>query len=548
LISKFFNFSLLRHKLIKTPYANLVQEYTTCTSKPMSVVLNQLGSAFGSMDFIVPLAILITIGMVYCYQKLFLNGEEIAPETYSGEEKASALNALATSLLLTRDHLRYYQRRQQQIQSSKPESKKVSGGGADSGIMNNNNKIPSSNPAPGTLVVKRKSTSSTNNKDDGMKTVDFEHTDFDDVENQLLPKPSSTSSAVPSAASAAAYQPVLDEDLFDNNGEETNLDVLRAENILMRKMIYPLLKILSDDSSYHSDARHLKKVVDFMQPPAEDVKNIAGKSAMVYPEGPSSPDGERGVKGREEEGEDKESDYLLRLSREMIDEQQQREEAKKRRQEATQLLFNNNTTADKNNNKMAVSEKKSAKVDNNNSSKGVELVQTVKPVGKRNDLIILNKPARPTSATDNNDKRSNYLIQGKENILKKLKEMLFIFQQHSDSVARANVPVGEASLPSSPREKDDVLQSADSLLLIDEATLGNDRLQYYQCLYDLLLTHVVLVMKSGNHSDGEAQMNNSEAQKMAYQVGGGMTRNGPLKDKVSYYCLQDLQNKIHALS
>jgi hypothetical protein len=288
-----------------------------------------------------------------------------------------------------------------------------------------------------------------------------------------------------------------------------------------------------------------------MQPPSEDAKNNAGKSAMVYPEGPSSPDGDKGVQGREEEGEDKESDYLLRLSREMIDEQHQREEAKKRRQEATQLLFNNNTTADKNNNKMTVSEKKSTKVDNNNSSKGVELVQTVKPVGKRSDLIILNKPPRPTSATDNNDKRSNYLIQGKENILKKLKEMLFIFQQHSDSVARANVPVGEASLPSSPREKDDVLQSADSLLLIDEATLGNDhddRLQYYQCLYDLLLTHVVLVMKSGNHSDGEAQMNNSEAQKMAYQVGGGMTRNGPLKDKVSYYCLQDLQNKIHALS
>jgi hypothetical protein len=560
------------------------------------------------MDILVPLAILITIGIVYCYQKLFLNGEEIAPETYSGEEKASAINALAISLLLTRDHLRYYQRRKQQSENERPgitsqrpnsynnDNEEVGVGTGGGLMMNNhknyNNNINNSNnekvPTTGTIAVKRRSTTaSADNRDNGKKTVDFEHTD-------IYPEPAQNKCNLTavnynrqprrsqSSNSNIDDEPVLDEDL--NDGEET-VEEIRAERNLYRKVIYPLLKILSDDSSYHSDARHLKKVVDFMQPPSEDEKEEAENTgnrprpyremAMIDPEAPF-PDEPEQLGGSETalNGNSKQSDYLLRLSRELIDEQEQREEEKKRRQDDAGLSKDSNSKANNTQDKMPFSfspynalkgggkggvyagqyqRRASQTSEHNNNTNtgsggsGMELTTTTMSMETRKDLIILNRPsAASSSASTASGKHSHYLIRGKENILKKLREMLFIFQQYSASVARSTAVAATSEGTTAPREKEreDIFHLTDSLLLIDETTLGNyhdDRLQYYQCLYELLLTHKVIIMNTN-------PMDNTEAQKMAYQVGGGMSRNGPLKDKVSYYSLQDLQERIHALT
>jgi hypothetical protein len=555
------------------------------------------------MDILVPLAILITIGIVYCYQKLFLNGEEIAPETYSGEEKASAINALAISLLLTRDHLRYYHRRKQQSENERPrissqrtnsynnDNEEV-GVGIGRGMLmnnhknNNNNNTISNNekvPTTGTIAVKRRSTTtSADNRDNGKKTVDFEHTDIYPESAHTKDRTTVNFHRQPrrsqSSNSNIDDEPVLDEDL--NEGGETVEDI-RAERNLYRKVIYPLLKILSDDSSYHSDARHLKKVVDFLQPPSsedekEEAENTGNRPrpyremAMIDPEAPFSDEPERlGGSKTALNGNSKQSDYLLRLSRELIDEQEQREEEKKRRQDDVGLSKDSNSKANNTQDKMTFSfspynvlkgggkggvyaghyqrrASQTSEPNNTNIEGGMELTTTTMSMEIRKDLIILNRPGAASSASTASGKHSHYLIRGKENILKKLREMLFIFQQYSASVARSTAVATTSEGTTAPREKEreDIFHLTDSLLLIDETTLGNyhdDRLQYYQCLYELLLTHKVIIMNTN-------AMDNTEAQKMAYQVGGGMSRNGPLKDKVSYYSLQDLQERIHALT
>lgn len=86
--------------LIDTPFTSLTQDYNECTDNTIYVFFTQLGSTLGTMDILVPLAIILTIISMNIYQKIT---NDRIPDSYSREEKDRALDALAISLLLTRD-------------------------------------------------------------------------------------------------------------------------------------------------------------------------------------------------------------------------------------------------------------------------------------------------------------------------------------------------------------------------------------------------------------------------------------------------------------
>jgi hypothetical protein len=88
--------------LIEKPFSELVQEYTTCTYQASYVFLSQLGAAMGTLDILIPLAIVLTLSVSFLYQKLW---KDPIPKSYSKEEKEAVLEDLAVSLLLTKDHI-----------------------------------------------------------------------------------------------------------------------------------------------------------------------------------------------------------------------------------------------------------------------------------------------------------------------------------------------------------------------------------------------------------------------------------------------------------
>jgi hypothetical protein len=88
--------------LISVPFSELVQDYTTCTYQSSYVFLSQLGAAMGTLDILIPLAILLTMILSYFYQTLW---KDPIPKSYSKEEKEDIIEELAVSLLLTRDHV-----------------------------------------------------------------------------------------------------------------------------------------------------------------------------------------------------------------------------------------------------------------------------------------------------------------------------------------------------------------------------------------------------------------------------------------------------------
>ena len=94
--------------LIKRPFATLVQDYKTCRFKPVYVALNQLGAALGWLDVLIPLAVILTILTIQSY-KYCMHGH--IPDTFSGDDKASVLDELALSLLLTKRHIEMMHKR-----------------------------------------------------------------------------------------------------------------------------------------------------------------------------------------------------------------------------------------------------------------------------------------------------------------------------------------------------------------------------------------------------------------------------------------------------
>lgn len=89
-----------RQALIDDPFSSLTADYQECADNLIFIFFSQLGSALGTLDIIIPLAIVFTLFLLAIYQ--YVTGDKI-PETYSREERESALTAFATTLLLARD-------------------------------------------------------------------------------------------------------------------------------------------------------------------------------------------------------------------------------------------------------------------------------------------------------------------------------------------------------------------------------------------------------------------------------------------------------------
>jgi hypothetical protein len=586
------------------------------------------------MDIIIPISILITMALVKLYQILFLGGEEIAPETYSQEEKDSAVNALAISLLLTRDHLRFYERKSQQSKEKK--RRRERGKERDEEERQSGKATGDSTPftpAAKTLNSMRnrggKTTTPTTNMtavallSNEMHLTDIygnSHNNQDDrMKNQNSPMSRRKKNPVKHSFNESEAKDNKDNE--DDDEEETEeIQILRQENHLYRKVIYPFLKILSDDSSYHSNAHNLKKVLDFMQPPSSDEdddeeetenKNKNNKNRKRKPIGINA-EGEdddhdpesaySAIATETKKDKNKETDYLLRLSRDLIDE----EDEKKRRQKELQLLpveYNPKTkrfsevlssllphptvsltsSSARKGEKVysgqyrrasrsdAVSETNS-QPNNNNDSPTTAVADMDAEIPLRRNMIIVNKlSASPSSMSsnksskmtnNNNNSGNNYIIRGKEDILKKLKELIFVFKQYSDSSSHgspSSATTTDRKTLQAVKNREETFQLTNSLLLMDESSLGSneeDLVEYYQCLYELLLIHVLLLVNNCSSSssfdedgsEGGGSTKEPPVQRMFYQVGGGISRNGVLKDKVSYYSLQDLHARIHCLT
>jgi hypothetical protein len=89
-----------RQKLIDTPFTALTQEYSQCTDDSTYVFFNQLGSALGTMDLLIPFSVILTFIVLGFYQCLT---KDFIPAAYDKDERDSALKAVAVSLLLARD-------------------------------------------------------------------------------------------------------------------------------------------------------------------------------------------------------------------------------------------------------------------------------------------------------------------------------------------------------------------------------------------------------------------------------------------------------------
>jgi hypothetical protein len=603
------------------------------------VVLNQLGSAFGAMDIIIPISILITMALVKLYQTLFLGGEEIAPETYSQEEKDSAVNALAISLLLTRDHLRYYERK---LQQSKEKKRRTERRGRREGKgEQEEEQQPQSGKTTGesTPFTPIKLTLDNNRNRGGKGTTttitllsnemnltdiyeNNHHHDDDKMKNQNSPMSRGKKSIIKPSFNERSEEEKDNKDKEDDGEEETEeIQILRQENHLYRKVIYPFLKILSDDSSYHSNAHNLKKVLDFMQPPSseeeddekEEKKNKKKKRKTIGinaeegeeedndPESAYSAIPPEVKKDKNNNNKSKETDYLLRLSRDLIDE----EDEKKRRQKELQLLpveYNPKTkrfsevissllphptvsltsSSARKGEKVysgqyrRVSRSDAVSETNSQPNNNIPITATTDldtEIPLRRNMIIVNKlSSSPSSISSNKSSKmtnhnssnsGNYIIRGKEDILKKLKELIFTFQLYSDSASHSSpssTSTTDRRTLQAVRIREETFQLTNSLLLMDESSLGSneeDLVEFYQCLYELLLIHVLLLVNNCSSSssfDGEGNSGEGGStkeppvQRMFYQVGGGISRNGVLKDKVSYYSLQDLHARIHCLT
>ncbi len=97
---------MYRQSLINDPFSSLTADYQECADNLIYTFFSQIGSALGTLDLIIPLSIVLTLFLLAIYQNI--TGNQI-PETYSREERDSALTAFATTLLLARDARRIEQ-------------------------------------------------------------------------------------------------------------------------------------------------------------------------------------------------------------------------------------------------------------------------------------------------------------------------------------------------------------------------------------------------------------------------------------------------------
>ncbi len=94
---------MCRQKLIETPYARLIQDYQTCNTNAQTAFIDQFGISLGNMGLVTPLLVVVTMIILYTYQECC--GKRILEAGYSADDKAEALEAFATALLLAKDRL-----------------------------------------------------------------------------------------------------------------------------------------------------------------------------------------------------------------------------------------------------------------------------------------------------------------------------------------------------------------------------------------------------------------------------------------------------------
>jgi hypothetical protein len=111
-----------RQMLIDTPFAPLLERYQECTVDASSAFVNQVGITLGNMGIVIPFIALFFLFLLHMYQHF--SGHHIFVG-YTVDEKDAALDALATSLLLAKEHLEVVRRlNPKQVKSRNDNGKK----------------------------------------------------------------------------------------------------------------------------------------------------------------------------------------------------------------------------------------------------------------------------------------------------------------------------------------------------------------------------------------------------------------------------------------
>lgn len=220
--------------MVDKPFSDLVESYTVCKYSTSFVVLQQAGSAFGTMDILIPIAIFLTMIVTYTYQYIALGGEEILPETYSQEEKDATLNAFALSLLMTRDHLRYCQveakKKKRRIKLVKTNMKAQ---GIAKGRQQSYDLVPN-NP----------------------KTFEF-HDIYGPERDRITPSQSTASATVPNPQNRRSFaSPETRRSIPSDPNSTVNIP---------KNLLYDLVRILAKDSEYHSNPKKVREILDFYE-------------------------------------------------------------------------------------------------------------------------------------------------------------------------------------------------------------------------------------------------------------------------------------------
>lgn len=93
---------MYRSRFRSTPYAPLVQRYVECKDTFFNVFTDQTGIAIGNAQLITPIFTVLLILIVMFLNRGYGFGE---PETYTKNDKADAVDALAVAMLLTKEGL-----------------------------------------------------------------------------------------------------------------------------------------------------------------------------------------------------------------------------------------------------------------------------------------------------------------------------------------------------------------------------------------------------------------------------------------------------------
>jgi hypothetical protein len=174
--------------------------------------LSQLGAAMGTLDILIPLAILLTMALSYFYQKMW---KDPIPKSYSKEDKEAIIEELAVSLLLTRDHVNLV-----------------------NGNTRYNRKRVIHHPSAGVQ---------------GMKDDCFAYEQVYDTENPKLPPSSSPTKLEKNSASVVQFS---DNPLITSSQLKTHTP---------SHILYQFIEALARDEEFHNNRYKLEDVLNGLQ-------------------------------------------------------------------------------------------------------------------------------------------------------------------------------------------------------------------------------------------------------------------------------------------